>query len=87
MTPPNYPMGVHRAGIAGQVLYLRLSPKGETEDVIAYQSTLFNIRGTDKALKTAASKWKKKPCVPRAPGVSRSIPRSPRTSSRRRTSR
>lgn len=57
MTPPKYPTAVMRAGIAGQVLlYIRTSLDGKPEEVIAYQSTLFNARGSDKAMKIARDK-------------------------------
>lgn len=60
MTPPKYPIGVHRAGITGQVLlYLHLSMDGKPEDVVAYQSTLFNARGSDKAMQIAREQFEK----------------------------
>jgi outer membrane biosynthesis protein TonB len=54
MTPPSYPVGIYRSGITGQVLlYIRVSPEGKAEDVVAFQSTLFNSSGTEKSLALA----------------------------------
>jgi TonB family C-terminal domain len=69
MKPGGYPSGMARAGVEGAVLlYVRVSPNGNTEDVIAVQSSLYNVRGRpdvlDKARKlleenaiAAAKRW------------------------------
>lgn len=70
MRPGDYPSGMMRAGVEGAVLlYVRVSPSGDVEDVIAVQSSLYDVRGRpdvlDKARKllednaiSAARRWK-----------------------------
>lgn len=70
MKPGGYPSGLMRAGVEGAVLlYVRVSPQGSVDDVIAVQSSLYNVRGRrdvlDKARRlledaaiAAAKRWK-----------------------------
>lgn len=70
MKAGGYPRGLKQAGVEGAVLlYVRVSLDGNTQDVIAVQSSLYNVRGRqdvlDKARKlfednaiAAARRWK-----------------------------
>ncbi len=50
---PKYPLAEMRAGIEGAVLvYVKLSPDGRADQVVAVQSTLYNIRGSAGKLHT-----------------------------------
>lgn len=54
MLPPRYPLGLMRAGVGGAVLlHLRLNPDGTVADVVASQSSLFDIKGASHILDQA----------------------------------
>jgi TonB family protein len=54
MAPPRYPMPLMRAGVSGKVLLtLRIAADGSVADVVASQSMLFDVGGTDKNLRRA----------------------------------
>ena len=54
LQPPRYPVGLMRAGVSGAVLlHLRLNPDGTVADVVASQSSLFDIKGASGILDKA----------------------------------
>ena len=54
LSPPRYPTGLMRAGVSGAVLlHLRLNPDGTVADVVASQSSLFDIKGSSSILDKA----------------------------------
>ena len=54
MRPPGYPVGLMRARVEGAVLLrLRLNPDGTVADVVASQSSLFDIKGSSDILDKA----------------------------------
>ena len=54
LSPPRYPVGLMRAGVSGAVLlHLRLNPDGTVADVVASQSSLFDIKGASGILDKA----------------------------------
>lgn len=54
LQPPGYPVGLMRAGVSGAVLlHLRLNPDGTVADVVASQSSLFDIKGASAVLDKA----------------------------------
>ena len=54
LQPPRYPVGLMRAGVSGAVLlHLRLNPDGTVADVVASQSSLFDIKGASAVLDKA----------------------------------
>jgi TonB family protein len=70
MKPGHYPTGLAQAGVEGAVLLdIRVSPQGNVEDVVAVQSSLYDVRGRPDVLEdarkllevsaiAAAKKWK-----------------------------
>lgn len=58
MQPGGYPQGLMRAGVEGAVLlYLKLTLGGDVEDVIAVQSSLYNVRGRPQVLDQARKRF------------------------------
>lgn len=54
MRPGGYPTGLMRSGVEGAVLlYLKLSLDGSVEDVLAVQSSLYDVRGRPQVLDQA----------------------------------
>jgi hypothetical protein len=54
MRPPGYPIGLVKAGVEGVVLLnLRLNPDGTVAEVLATQSSLFDIKGNPSVLDKA----------------------------------
>ena len=52
--PPGYPIGLMKAGVEGLVLLnLRLNPDGTVAEVVATQSSLFDIKGRPEVLDKA----------------------------------
>lgn len=54
MPPPQYPVELMRVGVSGKVLLsLRIAPDGSVADVVASQSMLFDVAGSEKNLRRA----------------------------------
>ncbi len=54
LVPPGYPLGLLRSRVEGAVLvYILVTPDGKVGDVVAAQSSLFNVRGRTKILDEA----------------------------------
>ena len=52
--PPGYPKELMRSGVEGAVLvYILVTPEGKVGDVVAAQSSLFNVRGRTRTLDEA----------------------------------
>jgi hypothetical protein len=60
MPPPGYPIGLMKAGIGARVLLgLRIGEDGRVAEVIAVQSQLFDVRGSDRNLARAIELFEK----------------------------
>lgn len=54
MKPGGYPTGLMWAGVEGAVLLdIRVSPQGNVDDIVAVQSSLYNVRGRPDVLEDA----------------------------------
>jgi TonB family protein len=60
LRPGSYPRGLMRAGVEGAVLlYLKLEPDGRVEDVVAVQSSLYDVRGRERTLDQARKQFER----------------------------